>query len=259
MKKKILFLLGLTVFAISCSSNTGSDSIFGGSGSSSSKPLSANIPSTDKYKLNGTSVNASLVDVSKNVSATGTTEVSTTDPTTTGTLATDTTATTKTYSVVDRLYSTTWFQTEKEIDDGVLEEETEFIFFSQASEIYEVEVENGLIDRPDNDDYGVLTFISDFNTTSTGSATTGTGLLTGNNSRNAAIVSRLNPLDRNEVEYMGLYLADANTLFVVEEDTQAEVEAYLSLIIKAYASNYITPNMQEEFQYLLSENSAPVN
>ena len=95
----------------------------------SNKPLTGQIPSTDKTKLEGTKLSSRKM-----------------EPAADGT-----------YAVWQRLYDTTWYQTEKEIDDGRLDVETEFVFFNSDSSVFEVEVENGRAERPDRDDYAVLT------------------------------------------------------------------------------------------------------
>ena len=62
----------------------------------SNKPLTGQIPSTDKTKLEGTKLSSRKM-----------------EPAADGT-----------YAVWQRLYDTTWYQTEKEIDDGRLDVET---------------------------------------------------------------------------------------------------------------------------------------
>ena len=65
------------------------------------------------------------------------------------------------YDLIQRLYDTVWYQTEKEFDDGKLEVETEFVIFDDKSWIVEREMENGKMAKVEDDDFAKLTFIKD--------------------------------------------------------------------------------------------------
>jgi len=186
-----LFIL----LSVSCSTSVGND-----------KPLTKNIPSTDKTVLRGETVNngrSHIAQLNRNQG-------------------------TQKYNVVKRLYGTVWYQTEKDWDDGKLETETEFVFFENKPgsipRLVEREMENGKIETPDADDYKLLKVVE-----------TGLGTVTRNpkvldpKANNAAIVSVKEPGDN--LEYEGYYLEDKKTLFIVEGDSQSEVKFGLKGII----------------------------
>lgn len=159
----------------------------------SNKPLTGQIPSTDKTKLEGTKLSSRKM-----------------EPAADGT-----------YAVWQRLYDTTWYQTEKEIDDGRLDVETEFVFFNSDSSVFEVEVENGRAERPDRDDYAVLTPIRAITHTSPNRAD--------GNDQNAWIVSKLD--GEGEREYEAYWLYKEDILYITEGDHESEVEEQMKRVM----------------------------
>ena len=126
-----------------------------------------------------------------------------------------------TFAVWQRLYDTTWYQTEKEFDDGRLEVETEFVFFNSDSSVFEVEVENGRAERPDRDDYAVLTPIKAITYTSDNR--------TDGNDQNAWIVSKLD--GEGEREYEAYWLYKEDILYITEGDHESEVEEQMKRVM----------------------------
>lgn len=202
MIKKILIIISVSMLALACKSNTGS----------SGKPVTKNIPSVNHTEKQGSlSLNASKtalfsMTASPNLAATTT---STTDITTITPAADTATNNNKAenervYSVLTRLYSTVWFQTEEEQDNGKVETETTFLFFNKDSEIEERELETG---EPDESDYSKLEIVSGITL-----ATTQNGE---NRDRNACVVKNTEIVG-NDTEYELYYLKDENTLYVIE-------------------------------------------
>ena len=199
--KKILMILLFGVTA--CSTN----------GDFVGKMLTENIPSDDKTIKEGTPLSS--------------------------TRAMSPTAGTGDYDLIQRLYDTVWYQTEKEIDDGKLEVETEFVIFDDKSWIVEREMENGRMERVEADDFAKLTFIKDIEITS------------GDTTRNAVIAKNTSVDDGElETEFEGYWLVDPNNLYIVEGDTQGEAERLLKLVIaNPSAAEYLDTE-----KYLLSTN-----
>ena len=162
----------------------------------SNKPLTGQIPSTDKTKLEGTKLSSSSRKM-------------------------EPAADDGTFAVWQRLYDTTWYQTEKEFDDGRLEVETEFVFFNSDSSVFEVEVENGRAERPDRDDYAVLTPIKAITYTSDNR--------TDGNDQNAWIVSKLD--GEGEREYEAYWLYKEDILYITEGDHESEVEEQMKRVM----------------------------
>lgn len=160
----------------------------------SNKPLTGQIPSTDKTKLEGTKLSSRKMEPA---------------------------ADDGTYAVWQRLYDTTWYQTEKEFDDGRLDVETEFVFFNSDSSVFEVEVENGRAERPDRDDYAVLTPIRAITHTSANR--------TDGNDQNAWIVSKLD--GEGEREYEAYWLYKEDILYITEGDHESEVEEQMKRVM----------------------------
>ena len=160
----------------------------------SNKPLTGQIPSTDKTKLEGTKLSSRKMEPA---------------------------ADDGTYAVWQRLYDTTWYQTEKEFDDGRLEVETEFVFFNSDSSVFEVEVENGRAERPDRDDYAVLTPIKAITYTSDNR--------TDGNDQNAWIVSKLD--GEGDLEYEAYWLYKEDILYITEGDHESEVEEQMKRVM----------------------------
>lgn len=109
------------------------------------------------------------------------------------------------YSVLTRLYSTVWFQTEEEQDDGKVETESTFLYFNGDSKVEERELETG---EPDESEYSIVEIVE------------GIKLVTSQNNdanrdRNACVVKNTE-LGDNDSEYQLYYLKDENTLYVIE-------------------------------------------
>ncbi len=211
MKKSLLILSACAgLLAASCS-NVSSSGTGGGD-----KPLTENIPSVDKTKLSGGTLSRSAVSV-QTAAATGTGA--------TGGLGsvidvnTDGIGANKEYTLLDRLYSTTWYRSEKDYDDGRLEEiEEEFVYFNSDSSISKREFENG---RPDDRDYAKLKHVRSFRTDEGET----------NFNANACIVLNMEPEDDDfDVDVEGYYLADENTLYIVDGD-EGHIESQLKWLI----------------------------
>ena len=160
----------------------------------SNKPLTGQIPSIDKEKLEGTKLSSRKMEPA---------------------------ADDGTYAVWQRLYDTTWYQTEKEFDDGRLDVETEFVFFNSDSSVFEVEVENGRAERPDRDDYAVLKPIRAITHTSDNR--------TDGNDQNAWIVSKLD--GEGDLEYEAYWLYKEDILYITEGDHESEVEEQMKRVM----------------------------
>ena len=185
--KKILLILLFSVTA--CSTNK---DLVG-------KMLTENIPSQDKAIKEGTPLNSTRT----------------------------VTRAAGDFNLIERLYDTVWFQTEKELDDGVVEVETEFVIFDDKSWIVEREMENGRMERVEADDFAKLTWITDIPTKEEEEAIDGKTV-----SRNAAI-ARNESIDDGELEmeYEGYWLKDNHNLYIVEGNSEAEAERLLKLVI----------------------------
>lgn len=203
MKKTMIAATALLLFA-GCTQNFYAD-----------KPITGQIPSIDKTKLEGTRPAANSRSTSE--------------------------ATEKTYPVYQRLYDTTWYQTEKETDDGKLEIETEFVFFNQNSSVFEVEVENGRAERPDKDDYADLTPVKELTYTSE-NRPDGTDM-------NAWIVKKLD--GEGELEYEAYWLYTDHILYITEGDTEAQAERLMIAVMNSLREGNDTE------RYLLSTAPAP--
>lgn len=203
MIKRIIIIIAVSMLALACKSNTGS----------SGKPVTKNIPSVNHTLKQGSlSLNASKtalfsMTASPNLAATTT---STTDITTITPAADTATNNNKAenervYSVLTRLYSTVWFQTEEEQDDGKVETESTFLYFNGDSKVEERELETG---EPDESEYSIVKIVE------------GIKLVTSQNNdanrdRNACVVKNTE-LGDNDSEYQLYYLKDENTLYVIE-------------------------------------------
>ncbi|WP_297276204.1 hypothetical protein [uncultured Brachyspira sp.] len=203
--KRIIFILSITsALIISCNSNNAP--------TIGEKPLTSNVPSDDKTVREGTPLSqwndsdANIISVnssSVNLRAANASE----------------------YTLLDRLYSTVWYQSESDYDDGRLETEEEFIFFNSSSEICKREYENGRIDG--RDEYSTLRYI---NYVSIPNAQN-------NRDRNACIVQNIEKYD-NDADYEGYYLVDRNTLYIVDGDREDEIQRKLSDIISGNTQKY---------------------
>ena len=203
MIKRIIIIIAVSMLALACKSNTGS----------SGKPVTKNIPSVNHTLKQGSlSLNASKtalfsMTASPNIAATTT---STTDITTITPAADTATNNNKAenervYSVLTRLYSTVWFQTEEEQDDGKVETESTFLYFNGDSKVEERELETG---EPDESEYSIVEIVEGikFVTSQNNDA---------NRDRNACVVKNTE-LGDNDSEYQLYYLKDENTLYVIE-------------------------------------------
>ena len=230
MKKLILILTILSILAVGCNNkntptnptadnntgnNTGGNTDGGNTSNpqNSKKPLTTIVPSDDKTVKTGTlladwngNINSSLINAS---------------------VANDNTGAAKEYNLLERLYSTTWYQSEEDYDDGRLETEEEFVFFNENSEMVKREYENGIVDG--RDEYATLEWIKDI----------ALNVQDDKKSRNACIV-RNTEQDRYETdtEYEGYYLVDRDTLYIVDGDTVEEVRRILEDIIAGNTQIY---------------------
>lgn len=229
MIKKIIIIISVSILALACNKNT----------APSGKPLTKNTPSVNKSVKQGTlSLNASetaLFSIATRSDKITTSDTNTSDITTI-TPAADTTANEnkseneKVYSVLTRLYSTVWFQTEEEQDDGKVETESTFLFFNENSEIEKRELETG---EPDESDYSVVEIVE------------GIELVTSQNNdekrnRNACVVKNTEIGD-NDTEYELYYLKDENTLYVIEltetYESKSKLKEKADSIIKEIEGN----------------------
>lgn len=206
MIKKILIIISVSMLALTCNkNNTGS----------SGKPTTKNIPSVNHTVKQGSlSLNASktaLFSIAAQPDKTTTSTSGDTNAITTITPAADTATNEskaeneRVYSVLTRLYSTVWFQTEEEQDDGKVETESTFLYFNEDSKVEERELETG---EPDESEYSTVEIVE------------GIELVTSQNNdadrdRNACVVKNTEIGD-NDSEYQLYYLKDENTLYVIE-------------------------------------------
>ncbi|MEI0490063.1 hypothetical protein [Brachyspira pulli] len=213
MKKIILVLTILaSIAAVSCNSKQAP--------TIGDKPLTTNVPSDDKTVKTGTPL-SQWNDSDANKSITVNASVAANNNA-------GSTQTPTEYNLLERLYSTVWYQSESDYDDGRLETEEEFVFFNENSYMVKREYENGRIDG--RDDYSKLEVMYNLDTTKQGV----------NKDRNACIV-RNTEFDKYEidVEYEGYYLVDRNTLYIIEGNNPEELKTRLENIING--NGYIDP------------------
>ena len=205
MKKIILVLTILaSIAAVSCNSKQAP--------TIGDKPLTTNVPSDDKTVKTGTPL-SQWNDSDANKSITVNASVAANNNA-------GSTQTPTEYNLLERLYSTTWYQSESEQDDGRLETEETFVFFNENSEMIEREYENGRIDG--RDDYATLEWLEDIATSST----------VANKDKNACIVRNTeNGKYENDTEYEGYYLVDRDTLYIIDGDNKDEVKKQLNELI----------------------------
>ena len=195
--KKFLLILGVCAGLIMASCSDG------GSSGGGDKPVTANIPSTDKTVLEGRAPGTSAVSVSarsavsarSSAPAAGTPEA----------LGTKIEIKEGEYTLLERLYSTTWYRSEKEYDDGRLEEiEEEFLYFDENSRMCKREYENG---RPDDTEYAKLTCLESFRTNER------------EDNKNAKACIVLNEeMGDDDRDFEGYYLPDEDILYVIDGD-----------------------------------------
>lgn len=209
MKKIMLIISILSIFAVSCGNKATGPAM-------GDKPLTTNVPSDDKTKLEGTPL-SQWDDSQANKSITiNNASVS------------DNTEKTKEYTLLERLYSTVWYQSESDYDDSRLETEEEFVFFNESSEMVKREYENGKIDG--RDDYSALEHITDITLT----------VQDDRKSRNACIVKNIEKDGWGyDMEYEGYYLVDRNTLYIVDGDSADKVKNKLNDLISGNTQRYI--------------------
>lgn len=202
MIKKILIIISVSMLALACKSNLGS----------SGKPVTKNIPSVNHTEKQGSlSLNASktalfsMTASASSASTNSTSEIPTITPQQDTVTNNAKPENQREYSVLTRLYSTVWFQTEEEQDNGKVETESTFLYFNEDSKVEERELETG---EPDESEYSTVEIVE------------GIELVTSQNNdadrdRNACVVKNTE-LDDNDIEYQLYYLKDENTLYVIE-------------------------------------------
>ena len=202
MIKKILIIISVSMLALACKSNTGS----------SGKPVTKNIPSVNHTEKQGSlSLNASKTALFSMTASASSASTNSASEIPTITPAVDTQKNDnqakdqREYSVLTRLYSTVWFQTEEEQDNGRVETESTFLYFNKDSKVEERELETG---EPDESEYSIVEIVE------------GIELVTSQNNdanrdRNACVVKNTE-LGDNDSEYQLYYLKDENTLYVIE-------------------------------------------
>lgn len=203
MIKRIIIIIAVSMLALACKSNTGS----------SGKPVTKNIPSVNhtlkqgSLKLNASKTALFSMTASPNLAATTTSTTAITTITPAADTATNNSKAEneRVYSVLTRLYSTVWFQTEEEQDNGKVETESTFLYFNEDSKVEERELETG---EPDESEYSTVEIVE------------GIELVTSQNNdadrdRNACVVKNTEIGD-NDSEYQLYYLKDENTLYVIE-------------------------------------------
>ena len=231
MIKRIVIIIAVSMLALACNKNT----------APSGKPLTKNTPSVNKSVKQGSlSLNASktaLFSIAAQPDKTTTSTSGDTNAITTITPAADTATNNskaeneRVYSVLTRLYSTVWFQTEEEQDDGKVETESTFLYFNEDSKVEERELETG---EPDESEYSTVEIVE------------GIELVTSQNNdanrdRNACVVKNTE-LGDNDSEYQLYYLKDENTLYVIEltekkYTSKSELKGKADSIIKEIEGN----------------------
>lgn len=153
MIKKILIIISVSMLALACKSNTGS----------SGKPVTKNIPSVNHTEKQGSlSLNASKTALFSMTASASSASTNSASEIPTITPAVDTQKNDnqakdqREYSVLTRLYSTVWFQTEEEQDNGKVETESTFLYFNKDSKVEERELETG---EPDESEYSTVEIV----------------------------------------------------------------------------------------------------
>ncbi|MEI0479040.1 hypothetical protein [Brachyspira pulli] len=218
MKKIILVLTILaSIAAVSCNSKQAP--------TIGDKPLTSNVPSDDKTVKTGTPL-SQWNDSDANKSITVNASVAANNNA-------GSTQTPTEYNLLERLYSTVWYQSESDYDDGRLETEEEFVFFNENSEMVKREYENGRIDG--RDDYSQLQWVADITLK----------VQDAKKSRNACIVKNIEKDGFGyDMEYEGYYLVDRNTLYIVDGDTED--------IVRRKLENAINGRIDPEDKFVLS-------
>ena len=144
--------------------------------------------------------------------------------------------------LLQRLYSTTWYQTESDWDDGREETESTFVLFSEDSSRLETEYETG--EKPETD-YYTLTVVNGTMDTPTTLPYLADDPKKEQANRNAVVV-KVEERGDNDVEYEGYYLYDRDTLFIVDGDRQADVEQKLQNIITQITKDKSSANIRAD-------------
>lgn len=203
MIKRIIIIIAVSMLALACKSNTGS----------SGKPVTKNIPSVNHTLKQGSlSLKASktalfsMTPLASSASTNSTTDITTITPAADTATNASKAENERVYSVLTRLYSTVWFQTEEEQDNGKVETESTFLYFNEDSKVEERELETG---EPDESEYSIVEIVEGIElVTSQNNGDT-------NRDRNACVVKNTE-LGDNDSEYQLYYLKDENTLYVIE-------------------------------------------
>lgn len=228
MIKRIIIIISVSMLALACKSNTGS----------SGKPVTKNIPSVNHTEKQGSlKLNASktalfsMTALASSPSTNSTTDITTITPAVDTQKNDNQAKDQREYSVLTRLYSTVWFQTEEEQDDGKVETESTFLYFNEDSKVEERELETG---EPDESEYSIVEIVE------------GIELVTSQNNgdttrdRNACVVKNTE-LGDNDSEYQLYYLKDENTLYVIEltekYTSKSKLEEKADSIIKEIEGN----------------------
>lgn len=225
MKKFLLIISIISIAAISCSNNA--DPTNGNIG------ISGNVPSIYKDQKAGDSVSSWIGTKDGTDQATKSISAS---------YQQNQQQVTATVNLLDRLYSTTWYKTEKDYDDGREETESTFVLFSDISERLETEYETG--DKPETDYYTLTVVNADINT-----PTTMAYLADDPNKTQAdrnAVVVKVEERGDNDVEYEGYYLYDRDTLFIVEGNTADQVQTRLNNIIAQVTKDNSSANIRAD-------------
>ncbi len=237
MIKRIIIIISASMLALACKSNTGS----------SGKPLTKNIPSVNHTEKQGSlSLNASktalfsMTALASSASTNPTTDITTITPAADTATNNSKAENERVYSVLTRLYSTVWFQTEEEQDDGKVETESTFLYFNKDSKVEERELETG---EPDESEYSIVEIVE------------GIELVTSQNNdanrdRNACVVKNTETGD-NDSEYQLYYLKDENTLYVIEltekYTSKSKLKEKAESIIKELEGNNASKHNKDKY------------
>lgn len=181
--KKLLYAVSVILFLSGCAQQ-----FFDG------KPLTGQIPSIDKTILEGTKLSAA-----------------------------SRTAADGEYPVYERLYDTTWYRTDKEVDDGRIDTTSEFVFFNRDSSIFKVDVLFGRVERPEKDDYATLKPIKEIKYVSENRPD--------GEDMNAWIVSKI--VGNEDRQFEAYWLYSTHILYITEGDTAWEAESAMKAVMES--------------------------
>ena len=232
MKKFLLIISIISMAAISCSNSA--DPTNGNIG------VSGNVPSIYKNQRNGDSVSSWIG------TKAGTDQAQATKSISASYQQNQQQAAAEEVDLLSRLYSTTWYQTESDWDDGREETETTFVLFSSDSARLETEYETG--ERPETD-YYTLTKVADGTTDTELNTPTTLPYLENDPKKDQAdknaVIVRVEEKGDDDVEYEGYYLYDRDTLFIVDGERQEEVKQRLQAIIDQVEANKSSANIRD--------------